>query len=40
MRWMDLMFKMTDDPRITKIGKFIRKTSLDELATVLECFKR
>ena len=26
-----LMFKMTDDPRITKVGKFIRKTSLDEL---------
>lgn len=26
-----LMFKMTDDPRITKIGKFIRKTSIDEL---------
>lgn len=25
-----LMFKMTDDPRITRIGKFIRKTSLDE----------
>jgi len=25
-----LMFKLTDDPRITKIGKFIRKTSLDE----------
>jgi len=25
-----LMFKMTDDPRITKVGKFIRKTSLDE----------
>ena len=25
-----LMFKITDDPRITKIGKFIRKTSLDE----------
>lgn len=25
-----LMFKMKDDPRITKIGKFIRKTSLDE----------
>ena len=24
------MFKMTDDPRITRIGKFIRKTSLDE----------
>ena len=25
-----LMFKMKDDPRITKVGKFIRKTSLDE----------
>lgn len=25
------MFKMKDDPRITKIGKFIRKTSIDEL---------
>lgn len=26
----DLMFKMEDDPRITKVGKFLRKTSLDE----------
>lgn len=25
------MFKMKDDPRITRVGKFIRKTSLDEL---------
>ena len=25
------MFKMTDDPRITKVGKFIRSTSIDEL---------
>ncbi len=25
------MFKITNDPRITKIGAFIRKTSLDEL---------
>ena len=25
-----LMFKMENDPRITKVGKFIRKTSLDE----------
>lgn len=25
-----LVFKMEDDPRITKVGKFIRKTSLDE----------
>lgn len=26
-----LMYKMTDDPRITKVGKFIRRTSIDEL---------
>ena len=26
-----LMFKMENDPRITKVGRFIRKTSLDEL---------
>ena len=25
------MFKIEDDPRITKVGKFIRKTSIDEL---------
>ena len=25
------MFKMKEDPRITKIGEFIRKTSIDEL---------
>ena len=25
------MFKMKDDPRITRVGKFIRKTSIDEL---------
>jgi exopolysaccharide biosynthesis polyprenyl glycosylphosphotransferase len=27
----ELMFKMKDDPRITKVGNFLRKTSLDEL---------
>ena len=26
-----LMFKVDNDPRITKVGKFIRKTSIDEL---------
>ena len=26
-----LMFKMQDDPRITRVGRFIRKTSIDEL---------
>ncbi len=25
-----LMFKMEDDPRITRVGKFIRRTSIDE----------
>ena len=25
------MFKMKNDPRVTKVGKFIRKTSIDEL---------
>ncbi|OXM13121.1 multidrug MFS transporter [Paenibacillus herberti] len=25
------MFKMRDDPRITRVGRFIRKTSIDEL---------
>ncbi|MDF2945089.1 MAG: undecaprenyl-phosphate glucose phosphotransferase [Herbinix sp.] len=27
----EFMFKIKDDPRITKVGKFIRKTSIDEL---------
>ncbi len=29
------MFKMKHDPRITKVGKFIRKTSMDELPQLL-----
>ena len=29
------MFKMKDDPRVTKIGKFIRKYSIDELPQLL-----
>ena len=32
------MFKMKDDPRVTKIGKFIRKHSIDEFPQFLNVF--
>lgn len=34
-----LMFKIKDDPRVTKVGKFIRKTSIDEMPQFLNVLK-
>jgi lipopolysaccharide/colanic/teichoic acid biosynthesis glycosyltransferase len=37
LQWPD--FKITDDPRITKVGKILRKTSLDELPQLINVLK-
>lgn len=37
LQWPD--FKITNDPRITPIGKFLRKTSLDELPQMINILK-
>jgi lipopolysaccharide/colanic/teichoic acid biosynthesis glycosyltransferase len=33
------MFKIKEDPRITRVGKFIRKTSIDELPQLINVLK-
>ncbi len=33
------LFKMKDDPRITKFGKFLRRTGIDELPQLINIFK-
>lgn len=37
LEWPD--FKITDDPRVTRVGKFLRKTSLDELPQLINVIK-
>ena len=37
LEWPD--FKVPDDPRVTKIGRVLRKTSLDELPQLLNVIK-
>lgn len=37
LEWPD--FKITNDPRITRVGRFLRKTSLDELPQVFNVLR-
>lgn len=34
------VFKIKEDPRLTPVGRFIRRTSIDEHSTAVECSSR
>ena len=37
LQWPD--FKITNDPRVTRMGRFLRKTSIDELPQLINVLK-